>query len=79
MSFELQEGVTPQELLQALRAHDHVRLGQWDIHVDKHGAWLTNPYGVDCALFQQVDQDSAGKLLDFIRSGEKIPHEWAHL
>ena len=47
--FELPQDCTPLQLLQALREHaqprSHLRLGQWGIHVDEHGAWLTNPYG----------------------------------
>lgn len=77
--FEVQEGVTPAQLLEAMRAHDRLSLGQWGIHVDEHGAWLTNPYGVDCTLVQVVDKDGASKLLDYIAAGDKIPHEWGHL
>lgn len=77
--FELPQGCTPLQLLQALRDHGHLRMGQWDIHLDVHGAWLTNPFGVDCALFQAVDEKGVAKLLDYIAAGAKISHEWGSL
>lgn len=77
--FELSKGCTPQQLLQALRAYIWLRLAQWDIHVDEHGAWLANPYGVGCALIRATDEDGAGKLLGYIAAGEKIPYDRGHL
>ena len=66
------------ELLTAMRDHPRVKLGQWFISVDEHGAWLTNPYGLDCALFT-LDEQGAQRLLGYVAAGDQIPHEWGRL
>ena len=49
------------------------------MHIDEHGAWVTNQYGVDCTLIQHISEQGAQKILDDMDAGDKIPHEWTHL
>lgn len=77
INLHAEVGVT--ELLGALLAHAHVTVGQWAIHVDEHGAWLTNPYGVDCALIQSIDEAGVERIISCMQAGDAIQHEWGHL
>ena len=79
LAFEIERSVRPNELLALMREHKWLQCEQWGISVDEHGAWLTNPYGVDCMLFQDMSEAGAQKILDYMDAGDKNPHEWAHL
>ncbi len=77
--FVFPENVEVVRLAQALAAGERIAVGQWLITVDEHGAWLTNPYGVDCALFPADEAESAEKICAFMKAGDMVPHEWGRL
>ena len=78
-ALNFERNVQPTELFKLMCTHGSLQCDQWGITVDEHGAWLTNPYGVDCMLFQDVNEESAKKILNYMHAGVNILDEWAHL
>lgn len=79
-SISVPSNLTASQLLQVMCEHRSIHIeGGWSVHIDEHGAWLTNPYGVDCKLIQQLTEQGAQWLLDFIEAGDKRSHEWGQL
>lgn len=62
------------DLLAALQSSRRVEINGWPLHLDEHGVWLTNPYGIDCG-FVPATAEGCQIALDAIKN-DTHEREW---
>ena len=70
--------VTAQSLFARLQNSQRYELDLYSLNVDEHGIWVTNPYGVDCALLPMTLEGCASVIALIQRTRDRI-QEWAAL
>lgn len=69
-------GVTAQSLFDNLRNTRRQELDLYHLNVDEHGIWVTNPYGVDCALLPMT-LEGCNSVIALIDKTRNRIQEWA--
>lgn len=69
---------SPGQLLSLLRATNKAEIEGFFLSLDEDGIWMTNPYGIDCALMPFSPEGCKEVLLTIERSKNR-DHEWAIL
>ncbi len=70
--------MTAQSLFERLKTSRRCELDLYSLNVDENGIWVTNPYGVDCALLPMTPEGCA-KVIRLIESTKNRIREWAHV
>lgn len=68
--------MTSQSLFDRLTTSRSYELDLYSLNVDEHGIWVTNPYGVDCALLPMTLEGCAGVIALIEKTKNRI-REWA--
>ncbi len=72
------EDVSPQTLFETLQYSRRHKLDLYLLSVDEYGIWVTNPYGVDCALMPMT-LEGCVHVLSLIEKTKRRIREWAHI
>lgn len=65
---------SPKDLLADLIAGEQMKVGGHILSPDEDGVWITNPYGIDCGLWQTITPDVVEAfLVDMARGVEYGP------
>lgn len=70
--------MSPAQLLSLLRETDSTEIEGFYLSHDEHGIWMTNPYGVDCAVVP-FSLEGCSRVLSVIERTKNRVREWATL
>lgn len=68
----------PNDLMNALEQTGKFEIDGYSLNTDEHGVWVTNPYGVDCALLPMTD-DGCRRILRLVELTKDRRREWASI